>query len=867
MALARNISARHAATYYEKDDYYTRDRAPSEWHGEGARVLGLEGPVDRATFAALVDGRLPDGSTLHRGGGARRGGTDFEFSAPKSFSIQALVNEDRRLIDVHRRAVEVARERLEATVATRVSERGAMRLELTRSAVIAQFEHMTSRAGDPDLHSHVVVLNVTRRADGQWRSIENAEMFKEQRLMYEIYLSELAKGAKDLGYEVAVGKHGNPELAHITREQIEHFSRRSREVEAALASEGLTRGTSTSTAKRAAALSTREAKKDYDHIALRAEWIERGEQIALQRQVPNEPVIQLRSKEFECARDAVRFAVEHLSEREAAFSRRDVLVHALRAARGSATSKAITAELDRGIANGEFVSDGAGQWLTTRLAFETERRLLSIELQGRGAVAAIAPRGCSITDPAIVGLNEGQRSLVAMVLTTQNRIIGVNGLAGTGKTTALSLARDLAEREGFQFVGLGPSHSAVRALEKSGIESQTVQRWLLDRKAESRLSPRSVVVLDEAGLAGTSTLRAVLERVDRIGARAVLVGDVHQYEAVEAGRGFSQLQEHGMQTADLSQMVRQRDPKLAEAARLSVHFPERALGLLPLIEERDAGVRHTQMAHDFGALSAVDQAQTLLLTGSHAARRDINERVRAELGLSGSAERIRVFRALDKTAAEKRQLETYHPGLTIRFEKDYRTLGARRGDTAQVEEVFAGAMTLTLPDGAHRRMSPQRLNGRGWTLGVVEELEVAVGERVRFTGTNPHAGYRNGERGVVEKVSSNSLVIRGTDGSEVHLARDLAISLDYGYAATGHSAQGLDASRVILERDTQSRTTNRRSFYTDLTRARDSAVLVTDSQAQLGQRVRSSRSKAAALDVVRRSGTASTLVSDREFTR
>ncbi len=183
MALARNITARHAATYYEKDDYYTRDRSPSEWHGEGARTLGLSGPVDRQAFANLVEGRIPGGSQLHRGGGPRRGGTDFEFSAPKSFSIQALVNGDARLIDVHQAAVAVARERLGATIATRVTERGTARLQFTRSAVIAQFEHATSRAGDPDLHSHVVVLNVTQRSDGQWRSIENAEMFKEQRLM------------------------------------------------------------------------------------------------------------------------------------------------------------------------------------------------------------------------------------------------------------------------------------------------------------------------------------------------------------------------------------------------------------------------------------------------------------------------------------------------------------------------------------------------------------------------------------------------------------------------------------------------------------------------------------------------------------
>ena len=868
MALARNISARHAATYYEQDDYYTRDRAPSEWHGEGARALALSGAVDRETFAALVEGRLPDGSTLHRGGGARRGGTDFEFSAPKSFSIQALVSDDRRLIDVHRKAVEIARERVEATVATRVTKRGNTRIDFTRSAVIAQFEHVTSRAGDPDLHSHVVVLNVTRRADGQWRSIENAEMFKEQRLMYEIYLSEIAKGAKDLGYGIAIGKHGNPELAHISREQIEHFSRRARDVEAVLESQGLTRATSESAAKRTAALSTREAKREHDHAALRAEWILRGEQIGLQQHTPDERVIQLRANELERAHDAVRFALEHLSEREAAFGRRDVLVHALRAARGGATSEAITAELDRQMTNGELMSDGQGQLLTTRLALEAERRLLSLELRGRGAVAAITPPHCFIANSAPVGLNEGQRSLVELVLTTQNRVVGVNGLAGTGKTTALAAARAIAEGEGFQFVGLAPSHSAVRALEESGIESQTVQRWLLDREAESLLSETSIVVLDEAGLAGIAMVCAVLDRVERAGARAVLVGDSHQYEAVEAGRGFAQLQQHGMQTADLSQMVRQRDPTLAEAASLSVHAPERALELLPIIEERDAAVRHARMAGDFGLLSPADQAQTLLLTGSHAARRDINQRVRAELGLLGSPERIRVFRALDKTAAQKKQLETYRPALTVRFEKDYRTLGARRGDTAEVEDVRAGAVILSLPDGRRRRMSPGRLSGRGWTVGVVEELEIVAGDRVRFTGTNPRAGYRNGERGVVEGVSAATVAIKRSDGSELHLARGLAISLDYGYAATGHSAQGLDASRVILEKDTQSRTTNRRSFYTDLTRARDSAVVVTDSQTRLGQVVQSDRSKHAALDVLPNGGVLTAFVSgDHEFAK
>src|SRR5882672_1163759 len=164
MALAKNISTGQADRYYDKDDYYTKDAAaPSAWHGKGAEALGLSGPVRPEDFKALVRGELPDGAKLHHGAGNRRAGTDFEFSAPKSFSIQALVAGDERLVKVHQRAVAVARERIEATTATRVTANGKTSVEFTGKAVMAEFLHTTSRAGDPDLHSHVVALNLTQR--------------------------------------------------------------------------------------------------------------------------------------------------------------------------------------------------------------------------------------------------------------------------------------------------------------------------------------------------------------------------------------------------------------------------------------------------------------------------------------------------------------------------------------------------------------------------------------------------------------------------------------------------------------------------------------------------------------------------------
>ena len=154
MALARNVSAAQAARYYDHDDYYARDDvagleredggpalSPSAWHGEGAKALGLNGPVDAQMFRALGRGELPDGSQLHTAGsGARRAGTDFEFSAPKSFSIQALAMGDERLVRVHQQAVASARRHIEHLTATRVMRNGKSTLENTKKAVPAHDE-------------------------------------------------------------------------------------------------------------------------------------------------------------------------------------------------------------------------------------------------------------------------------------------------------------------------------------------------------------------------------------------------------------------------------------------------------------------------------------------------------------------------------------------------------------------------------------------------------------------------------------------------------------------------------------------------------------------------------------------------------
>ena len=166
------VNAQQAAVYYEADDYYVDGQhlSPSSWWGEGARRLGLRGSVDRETFHELLHGRLPNGVDIARGGGkSHRPGLDLTFSAPKSVSLVALVSADDRVLKAHEHAVTVALSHLEErAVRARATKEGVTRTEETDNLLVARFNHDSSLALDPQLHTHAVVLNATQRSDGAW---------------------------------------------------------------------------------------------------------------------------------------------------------------------------------------------------------------------------------------------------------------------------------------------------------------------------------------------------------------------------------------------------------------------------------------------------------------------------------------------------------------------------------------------------------------------------------------------------------------------------------------------------------------------------------------------------------------------------
>ena len=236
-----NLSAAQAENYFVKDDYYTEEEQheASFWLGKGAKDLGLTGTVEKVVFGELLSGTGPNGEVLSGqkiDPKKRRAATDFTFSAPKSVSIAALVQQDERVLAAHHQAVEKALSVLEERYAqTRVSTEMGRQRVTTGNVIAAVFPHATNREAEPQLHSHCVVMNATQLEDGRWFSFANEGAIANKKLLGQIYQNELAIALQKHGYIIEPKPHGQFELVGYSPELLKLFSTRRQQIEALVA--------------------------------------------------------------------------------------------------------------------------------------------------------------------------------------------------------------------------------------------------------------------------------------------------------------------------------------------------------------------------------------------------------------------------------------------------------------------------------------------------------------------------------------------------------------------------------------------------------------------------------------------------------
>jgi conjugative relaxase-like TrwC/TraI family protein len=910
-----------AAHYFSAGDDYYANEHPGQWQGKGAQALGLAGPVAQAQLSRLMNGQLPNGAriqtTFDPATKSKRMGLDLTFSAPKSVSMQALVAGDTDVSAAHDRAVQLAIEQVERLAAARLKVAGQSRRERTANMVVGKFRHEMSRAKDPQLHTHALVLNMTQRADGAWRALANEDIFHAYDGIDALYKAELARGVQALGYAIRlVDDRGNFELAHISRAQIAAFSARSGVIEEALADAGKTRASATTLEKQVIALATRPRKDERERAIVKQYWVEKSRALAIAYHVhsrldghsypsENDGFIRLPAS-LTPAQAVVHYAIDHLTEREAVVSESQLTATALMRVVGLAGLQEVQAEIKRLAAQGTLIASApayrlagsasspllsahgwqaywrqvngcsapvarrsvdaaigqgalvaAEQRYTTQKALKREQALLAIERSGRGQVAPLL--GAAVVHQALAQspLNAGQRAAVMTMLTTPHRFVGIQGDAGTGKTSAVRQAVALIEQAGASRTRvLSPYGSQVKALQDAGLDAQTLASFL--RSKNNAIDTKTVVVLDEAGVIGARQLEQAMRTVERAGARMVLLGDTKQTEAIEAGRPFAQLQQAGMQTARIHEILRQTDPylKTAVAAAASGRANSSLAHIRHVVQWPHASDRHRAIVRDYLALSAPERRASVIVVGTNDARREINSLVRAALALAGNGRQVAILTRVDMTQAQRRFALSYQPGMVIQPEKDYPKAGLLRAETYRVRETVPGnGLVLERPDGSTSTVNPRRAT----QLSVfhLERAELSVGDTIRINRNDAARDLTNGERLRVAAVGGSSVWLESSEPHSGRVLRTLEmpltrpLHLEHAYASTVHSAQGLTHDRALIAIDTASRTTSFNLYYVAISRARVEARIYTNSIQALPEAIARRAEKSTALALQR----------------
>jgi len=571
---------------------------------------------------------------------------------------------------------------------------------------------------------------------------------------------------------------------------------------------------------------------------------------------------------------AVSLAIENMST--VSFSRLELIDKALGIHNKNSE---ILAEINKRVSSGQLISmDVNGQsHLVARETYEIEKSIVSLIESGKSAVKPLMEQ----IDPArLEGLTAGQRAATTMVLSTEDRFMGIQGYAGVGKTTQLTAVKasldTLPENERPEIVGLGPTHRAVAEMRSVGIEAQTAKSFILDvRKrleaGEKVNFERTLFLIDEQGMIGNQDTRDVLSIIDKASGRAVLMGDDDQLESIEAGASFRLMQDRSpMDVAIMKEIVRQQTPELREAVYSIIdNDPAKALALIekvdPAIVPRNAGIDipssvvevkikqaqtdvesvtkqpsiQEHIAADYLSRTKEARNNTLIITQLNNDRRVINKTIHNELlnrgELSPKAIELTTLVRNSNERTAFNSINNWKAGLVVLENDSYMHV-------TNIDKKN-GLVHMRNAENKHVVYSPKELNSRRIEVFETEDLTFNEGESIVFKKSNRDHGHTANEKYVINKIDDNgSIYLSGGNGQKVIKPRQFYHDkhIDYSYATTGYGAQGASASYVIaLEgvEGSRKRMANMRGFYISASREKSHVQIYTDDREKWEQKL------------------------------
>jgi conjugative relaxase-like TrwC/TraI family protein len=767
------------------EEYYLGSgEAPGRWLGGGAQRLRLSGQVTGESLAAVLDGKEPaTGSALWKSSRPRLPGWDLTFSTPKSVSLlYALGPEPVRRIAVqaHDYAVSVAFGYLEREAGFVRRGHDGLRQEEGSGLVGAAFRHRTSRLGDPQLHTHVLMANLVATRDGGWRAVWSRAFYRHARAAGALYRAVLREElTRQLGVSWRPRQHGLYEIAGIPRWVLRAFSRRRTDIEQELSA----RGASGMTASRIATLTTRPAKPGQEQpVQLHERWRQEADELGFGREQLLDLLADRRDERDFTGSNDVDSERGNLAQRRAqhpcptreldeltrqrlqrellgpdgltaqtsTFRRRDV-VRAICDRLPSGASATAIQELTEQVLHSPDtvalfpteITGGISRFdercvYTTREILSLERGILRVATDGRKIARAQVPiPQLRRTLEQASGLSLEQQRMVGRLCRSGNLIDVVTGVPGAGKTRSLAVAHTAWQTAGVRVLGCSVKATAAAELQTgSGIPSWTAARLLLELDGTTgtggtaRLPEGAVLVVDEAGMLGTRHLGRLLAHTQAARGKLVLVGDPKQLPSIDASGLFPLLADQ-LDAVTLTSNRRQTDPADRQA----------------LVDYRNDDI---------------------------------------DTALASYAARGRLHTSKDATGQRAAMVTRWWNDQLHGIESVM--LAYRRADIRQLNDLARTHMQA----GGHLT---------GPSLGVADE---ELGDRTFQTGDhvvlkrNSHQlRIRNGDTATVQTIHADRSVTVRLDRGQARLPHHyVAQNLDHGYALTIHASQGLTIPRT-----------------------------------------------------------------------
>lgn len=908
LSVASVKSAGGAASYFGKDDYYTGEHSSetSAWGGKGAEALGLSGEVKASAFEAILNGVLPDGTGVNQTA-KRTIGTDLTFSMPKSASVMAYVAGDKRILDAHMSAVKATMSWVEKTMAEARDYSRTRNGEPVRTGnlVYAIFQHYTSRKLDPQGHLHVVIAAITKTAGGSWQALWNNPLWKNNSMIGSAYHAAFREKLREIGYETNVnGKHGQFEIEGVPKAVLEAFSQRREEILKKAAEIGV----KTPQGQDRVVVNTRDAKLNVeDRSALRQEWASRANALgfdgkdliaeAVSRSTnPDEKPLGFIGKVQEVITSlygaigkylrgsdsltttgiarlaltpnqlrtelAVASAVRHLGQREAAFKVADVSKTALDFGIRGVTIDRVDARLNALIKNGQLIPGSSFTHVTTPEHLAQERKLLAGIDQGREASTQIVPASdvaerlqAHNTEHT---LNPEQLTSATLALSTSDRIVVVQGVAGAGKTTLIQSIKVLAAEEGKETVGLAFANKMVSMLRNEAqIKADTVSSFVnahikgaLAGQGEAFEKSRAdlagkIFVLDESSLVANEAMNNLVMIANRLGVeRLIMVGDRGQLQSIDAGKAFELIQAHkpAMSVMEISQ--RQKTPHMQQVAALGREgkFKE-AFQVLGERVQSEKGNYLKAAAEKWLALSTEERDRTALYASGRLTRGELNELVqeglKTEGTITGDGLRLTTLQQVNATREELRYAKTYKEGHVLDVTRNSLSGGLSRG-RYEVTGVQKGKVSLRDENGKTLRFDPQNIDpaDKSDSIQLSEKMATTLheGDKILWRANDKEREIFNSDQARVLSISESHVKIENAAGKVLELDRSdkMLERLGLAYAINMHQAQGMTTDKGIgVVHSAESKLATQRLTYVMLTRVRFDMEIVTDNRDRL----------------------------------